>query len=162
LGEVPLAGGMPNEDMFHLDDEDVGEGGGEGGGEEEGEHAMCTGRVLPRQPLLAMPSFYATEEYEVERSHRCADAMRRGTSLDGSRRGGWRQGGWEDGEGGRGRRSEEGGGGWGEKGPAVKTALGLARSEVREEAGGEGGVEGGGWGGGGGGRLEGVDGWVGV
>lgn len=32
LGEVPLAGGMPNEDMFHLDDEDVGEGGGEGGG----------------------------------------------------------------------------------------------------------------------------------
>ena len=115
LGELPLPGAAGHDDMYCLDEEsdgeeetEEGEEGREGGGQGMvGGALACAGHaVLPRRPLLSMPSFYATEEYELDRSRRSLDASRRGLDasrrgLDGSRRGldGSRRGGGE-GEGG--------------------------------------------------------------
>jgi hypothetical protein len=93
LGELPLPGAAGHEDMYCLDEEGDGDeeeekGGreGEGNGMMVGGALACAGHAaLPRRPLLSMPSFYATEEYELDRSRRSLDASRRG--LDGSRRG---------------------------------------------------------------------------
>ncbi|KAM3568976.1 hypothetical protein VYU27_008909 [Nannochloropsis oceanica] len=106
LGELPLPGAAGHEDMYCLDEESEGEG--EEGRENRGERmaggilACAAHAAVPKRPLLSMPSFFATEEYELDRSMRGLDASRRGLDastralemdgsmrgLDGSRRGG--------------------------------------------------------------------------
>eukprot|EP00624_Nannochloropsis_granulata_P002488 evm.model.NODE_22544_length_5745_cov_57.576153.2 len=84
--------------MYRLDEESEGEGEeateSEGEGMAGGVLACAAHAAVPKRPLLSMPSFYATEEYELDRSRRGLDASRRGLDastrrleLDGSRRG---------------------------------------------------------------------------
>lgn len=86
LGELPLPGAAGHEDDYYYAD-----------GEQEAEEAerrreggergalASIGASMPRRPLLSMSSFYATEEYELDRSRRSVDQSRR-SELDRSRR----------------------------------------------------------------------------
>jgi MFS family permease len=86
LGELPLPGAAGHEDDYYYADgeqepeevEQRREGGDKGA-------LASIGASMPRRPLLSMSSFYATEEYELDRSRRSVDQSRR-SELDQSRR----------------------------------------------------------------------------
>ena len=87
LGELPLPGAAGHEDdYYYTDREEEGEEaerrreGGEGGA------LASIGASMPTRPLLSMSSFYATEEYELDRSRRSVDHSGRRSELDRSRR----------------------------------------------------------------------------
>jgi len=87
LGELPLPGAAGHEDdYYYTDREEEAERRREGGEGGEGKALASIGASMPRRPMLSISSFYATEEYELDRSRRSVDHSGRRSELDRSRR----------------------------------------------------------------------------